>query len=127
MVVMIAAMAANRVIGREGKIPWDLPEDRERFRTLTMGHILVMGRRTWEEIGHPLPERITYLVSSTLHVQQENVFTVSSLTEAVRQAGAAYPDKTIFLSGGASLYQEGMGLAERIYLTVLDREVEGDT
>ncbi len=127
MVVMIAAMAANRVIGREGKIPWDLPEDRERFRDLTMGHILVMGRRTWEEIGHPLPGRITYLVSSTLHVQQENVFTVSSLTEAVRQAAAAYPDKTIFLSGGASLYQEGMGLAERIYLTVLDREVEGDT
>ncbi len=127
MVVMIAAMAANRVIGREGKIPWDLPEDRERFRALTMGHILVMGRRTWEEIGHPLPGRITYLVSSTLHVQQENVFTVSSLTEAVRQAAAAYPDRTIFLSGGASLYQEGMGLAERIYLTVLDREVEGDT
>ena len=127
MIAMIAAMAANRVIGRDGKIPWHLPEDMERFRERTMGHVVVMGRRTWEEIGHPLPGRMTYLVSSRLHIKEENVVTVPSLTEAIREAEEKHPDKTIFLCGGASIYQEGLALAERIYLTVLDREVPGDT
>ena len=86
MIAMIAAMAANRVIGRDGKIPWHLPEDMERFRRRTMGHVVVMGRRTWEEIGHPLPGRMTYLVSSRLHIKEENVVTVPSLTEAIREA-----------------------------------------
>ena len=127
MIAMIAAMAANRVIGRDGEIPWHLPEDMERFRKRTMGHVVVMGRRTWEEIGHPLPGRMNYLVSSSLLIQEENMNTVTSLAEAIRQARENHPDKTIFLCGGASIYQEGMALADRIYLAVLDREIPGDT
>lgn len=127
MIAIIAAMAANRVIGRDGKIPWDLPEDMKRFRELTMGHVVVMGRRTWEEIGAPLPGRIICLVSSSCHIQEETIFTVSSLPEAVQQSESRYPDKHIFLCGGASIYREGMALADRIYLTVLHREEEGDT
>ena len=127
MIAIIAAMAANRVIGRDGKIPWNLPEDMERFRELTMGHIVVMGRRTWEEIGEPLPGRVTCLVSASSDIRRENMFTAASLPEAVRQANRMYPERHIFLCGGASIYQEGMRLADRIYLTVLDRAVQGDT
>lgn len=127
MIAIIAAMAANRVIGRDGKIPWHLPEDMKRFRELTMGHIVVMGRRTWEEIGKPLSGRVTALVSTSCQIQTETMFTVPSLAEAIRQSKNIYPDKDIFLCGGETIYKEGMMFADRIYLTVLDREVEGDT
>lgn len=127
MIAIIAAMAANRVIGRAGKIPWHLPEDKKRFRELTMGNVIVMGRRTWEEIGRPLPGRVTALVSATCQIQAEEMFTVPDLEEAIRRSRDIYPDKDIFLCGGEAIYKEGMSLADRIYLTVLDREAEGDT
>lgn len=127
MIAMIAAMAANRVIGRDGKIPWDLPEDRKYFRELTMGHVLVMGRRTWEEIGGSLPGRTTCLVSAAKKEQKDGILTARSVKEAVNLAQKTCPQKNIFLCGGTGIYREGMGLAERIYLTVLDCEIEGDT
>lgn len=126
-VAMIAAMAANRVIGRDGKIPWDLPEDREHFKRLTMGHVIIMGRRTYEEIGRPLPGRITYVVSTTITIDEKNCHTATSLTAAIEHARRNYVDKKIFLCGGARIYEEGMPLADEIYLTVLDEEIEGDT
>ena len=103
-IAVIAAVAKNHVIGRAGRIPWDLPEDRAHFRELTMGNIIVMGRRTYEEIGHPLPGRITYILSSTRWTEEENC-----------------------ICGGATLYQEALPLADRIYLTELSWEVAGDT
>ncbi len=120
---IIAAVAKNHVIGRAGRIPWDLPEDRAHFRELTMGNIIVMGRRTYEEIGHPLPGRITYILSSTRWTEEENCHTVSSLSEVLGRE----PDRDIFICGGASLYQEALPLADRIYLTELSWEVAGDT
>ena len=81
MIAIIVAMSENRVIGREGKIPWDLPEDRKKFQMLTMGNAIVMGRRTYDEIGHPLPGRMTYLLSGTKKVELENCHTVQSLEE----------------------------------------------
>ena len=125
-VSMIAAMAANRVIGRGGKIPWDIPEDREHFKKLTLGHVIIMGRRSYEEIGRPLPGRITYVVSNTITINEENCHTATSLTAAIEHARKNYADKKIFLCGGARIYVEGMPLAEEIYLTVLDEEIEGD-
>lgn len=123
MIAVIAALAKNRVIGRGGQIPWDLPEDREHFRRLTWGHIIVMGRRTFEEIGQPLPGRMTYLISSTLRVEQENCHTVTSLSEVLdRERG-----KDIFVCGGAMLYEEALTVAERLYLTELDWAERGDT
>lgn len=122
-IAIIAAVAKNRVIGRDGHIPWDLPEDRRHFRELTEGHMIVMGRRTYEEIGHPLPGRITYLVSSTSRVEEENCHTVTSLEEVLRRE----PDRKIFVCGGAMLYQEALPLADRLYLTELSWEEEGDT
>lgn len=123
MVAIIAALAKNRVIGKAGKIPWDLPEDREHFRKLTMGHIIVMGRRTYEEIGHPLPGRKTYLISSTLRVEEQNCHTVKSLSQVLEKEKGEH----IFICGGAMLYEEALPLADRLYLTELDWEEEGDT
>lgn len=123
MVAIIAALAKNRVIGKDGKIPWNLPEDREHFRKLTMGHIIVMGRRTYEEIGHPLPGRKTYLVSSTLRVEKQNCHTVKSLSQVLEKEKGEH----IFICGGAMLYEEALPLADRLYLTELDWEEEGDT
>lgn len=122
-IAIIAAMAKNRVIGRAGRIPWDLPEDRRHFRELTEGNVVVMGRRTYEEIGHPLPGRTTYLVSSTYRIEQENCHTVTSLGEVYDRE----QDHRIFICGGAMLYQEALPLADCIYLTELSWEVEGDT
>lgn len=123
MLAIIAAMAKNRVIGKDGRIPWDLPEDRAHFREVTMGHAIVMGRHTYEEIGHPLPGRRTYLVSSGLYIEEENCHTVTSLEEALeREAG-----RDIFICGGAMLYQQALPLVDRIYLTELSWAVEGDT
>ncbi len=122
-IAVIAALAKNRVIGRDGRIPWDLPEDRAHFREITMGPVIVMGRHTFEEIGQPLPGRITYLLSSTKQVEEENCHTVVSLAEVLRRE----PDRDIFICGGASLYREALPLADRLYLTELSWEVEGDT
>jgi len=123
MVALIAAMAKNRVIGKAGKIPWNLPEDMAHFRELTMGHVIVMGRRTYEEIGHPLPGRRTYLISSTMQVEDENCHTVLSLQEVLKRE----KDNDIFICGGAMLYREGMEVADRLYMTEIDQEIEGDT
>lgn len=127
MIAIIAAMAKNRVIGRDGKIPWHLQEDRKHFREMTMGQVVVMGRRTWQEIGAPLPGRVTALVSTTCRIQTDEIFTVPSLEEAIRQSAKRYPDRDIFLCGGAAIYREGMAFADRIYLTVIDGGAAGDT
>lgn len=123
MIAMIAAMAKNRVIGRDGHIPWDLPEDRAHFKELTMGNVIVMGRRTYEEIGRPLPGRTTYLISSTLRMEEEEFHTAASLQEVICRES----ERDIFICGGAMLYQEAMDIADRIYITELLWEVEGDT
>lgn len=123
MIAIIAAVAKNGVIGKDGKIPWNIPEDMEHFKELTMGKNIVMGRITYEEIGHPLPGRMTYLVSSHLKVEEENCHTVSSLTEALECAGM----EDVFICGGASLYREGMDFADTLFLTEIQKEVAGDT
>ena len=104
MIAIIVAMSENRVIGREGKIPWDLPEDRKKFQMLTMGNAIVMGRRTYDEIGHPLLGRMTYLLSGTKKVELD-----------------------IFICGGASVYEEALRNTDKIYVTKLLEKVEGDT
>jgi dihydrofolate reductase len=132
MIAIIAAVAKNGVIGKNGKIPWHLPEDMKHFRELTTGNVVVMGRRTYEEIGHPLPNRINYLISSTICVEEETCRTVTSLTEAIKLAqseiiSSGKMHRDIFICGGRRLYEEALPLADRLYLTELSCSVEGDT
>ena len=123
MIAIIAAYAQNRVIGRDGRIPWKIRGEQARFRELTLGQAVVMGRRTYEEIGHPLPGRMNFVVSSTKNFDAENCQTVASLAEAIALAG----DRDLYVSGGAKLYAEALTVAEKMYITEIHREVEGDT
>lgn len=124
MINIVAAVARNGVIGRNGTLPWDFPEDRAYFRQLTTGGVLIMGRRTFEDIGRPLPGRVTIIVSKTLHIETEPLRTASSLDEALRMAQPL--QKEIFLCGGADIYRQGMALADRLYLTEIEDAYRGD-
>lgn len=117
-VAIIAAVADNGVIGFGGRIPWRLSSDMRHFRGLTTGHTVVMGRRTYEEIGKPLPERRTIVVTSRA---LEGVETADSVAAALARA-----DGTVFLAGGASIYAEGLRLADVAHITRVHAEREGD-
>ncbi len=119
---IIAAMSANRVIGRNGKLPWRLPADLARFKSLTTGHCLLMGRKTFESIGRPLPGRTTVVISRRRDYAPGGVLVAHSLEDALRMATG----EEVFIAGGAQIYRQSLGRADRLYLTVLDREFEGD-
>lgn len=123
MVALIVAYAKNRVIGNQGVIPWKIKGEQKRFRELTTGNVVVMGRRSFEEIGRPLPNRMNIVVSSTKDFTGENCCTVKSLKEAIRLAG----NRDIFISGGAGLYKEALPIVEKMYITEIEKEIEGDT
>ena len=125
---IIVAVAENGVIGRGGQLPWHLSADLQRFKRLTMGHTIIMGRRTWESIGRPLPGRRTIVVSRQLdyRIDAADVTTATSLGEAL-QAAAASGDDDAFIIGGAELYREGMLRADRLHVTRVRANVEGDT
>lgn len=117
---IIAAIARNRVIGREGKLPWHLPDDLKRFRRLTIGHTVVMGRKTWESIGKPLSRRRNVVVSSTPLTGVERC---STLTEALALLEG---EERVFIIGGGSLYAQVLDRADELYLTLVHRTVDGD-
>ncbi|MBQ8207562.1 MAG: dihydrofolate reductase [Clostridia bacterium] len=123
MIALIVAYDKNRVIGNKGRIPWNIPGEQKRFRDLTLGNIVIMGRRTFEEIGRPLPGRTTIVISKSADFTGENCYTARSLSEAINIAD----DRNIFISGGAALYSEALPLCEKLYITEIDCEFEGDT
>ncbi len=123
IISIIAAMAENRVIGRDGAIPWDIPDDRRRFRELTMGHPIIMGRKTFESIGRPLPGRRNIILTRLPEYRREGCCVVHSLADALAAAGGA---DEVFICGGEELYRLALPLADRIYLTVVHRCCAGD-
>ncbi|MCR4962032.1 MAG: dihydrofolate reductase [Lachnospiraceae bacterium] len=127
MIGLIVAYAKNRVIGNKGQIPWRIKGEQRRFRELTTGNVVIMGRRSYDEIGHPLPNRNTIVVSKTANYEAENCVTVGSLTEAIELAKTKWPDMNIYLSGGAGIYREGLDLADKLFITEVELEPEGDT
>ncbi len=125
-VFIIAAVAKNGVIGRAGKLPWHLPEDLKRFKQLTTGHAVVMGRKTWESIGKPLPGRRNIVL--TRHADYplpSGVARYASLDAAVAACRAA-GEKTVFVIGGAQVYSEAFPYADGMYLTQIEQDAEGD-
>ena len=122
MLALIVAHARNRVIGRGGRLPWTIPGEQHRFRDLTMGNTIIMGRVTYEEIGRPLPGRLNIVVSRTQHYEGENLLTASSLNEAIALAG----DRDAYVSGGARLFAEALPLVDVMYITEIDADVDGD-
>ena len=130
VIAMIAARARNGVIGRDGTLPWRLPEDLRFFKRVTMGKPVLMGRRTWQSIGRPLPGRTNIVVSRDPAFRAPGAVLASDLAAglaaaraAAREAGAA----EIMVIGGAALYAALLPQAGRLYLTEIDAEIEGDT
>lgn len=123
IISLIAAMARNRVIGHAGKIPWKLPADMKYFHLMTMRKPVIMGRKTFESIGHALPGRLNIIMTRDplSHVQECRMAT--SREDALAIAGDT---KEVMVIGGEGIYKEFLPLANRIYLTVIDTEMEGD-
>lgn len=123
-------MAENRVIGRNNSLPWHLSEDLKYFKATTMGHSIIMGRKTWESIGRALPGRTSIVVSTNEDYEAPGAKVVNSLPEAIRLAESiSIIDGTeeAFVIGGAGLYAAALPYAQRFHLTKVHAEVEGDT
>ncbi|KQT37753.1 dihydrofolate reductase [Methylophilus sp. Leaf414] len=120
---LIVAHADNRVIGHNNQLPWHLPEDLKRFKKLTMGHHIIMGRKTYESLGRLLPGRTTVIVTRDLDYKVEGAKVVHSIPEAL---AACAGDSEPFLIGGAELYLQGLPVVTRLYLTRVFSEVRGD-
>lgn len=120
---LIAAVARNGVIGRDNTLPWHLPEDLKRFRALTTGHHIIMGRKTYESINRLLPGRTTIIVTRNPDYHVPGALTAASLEQAVELCG---DDEEVFLIGGAELFKDGFHLGDKVYLTEIDAEFAGD-
>lgn len=121
---LIVAMSENGVIGRGNDLPWHLPADLRRFRRLTMGHHIIMGRKTYESIGRPLPGREMIVISRQPHYSAPGATVVSNVAAALAAAAA---DDEAFIIGGAAIYRQAIPRVKRIYLTQIHASVEGDT
>lgn len=124
-ITIVAAVAANGVIGRNGGLPWHLPEDQDRFKRLTTGHVLVMGRRTYESIGRALPGRINVVVTRQPGWRADGVDVAASL-DAALEASATHGSH-VFVVGGSEIYRLALPLADAMALTMVDDCPDGDT
>ncbi len=136
MISAIAAIGKDRVIGRKGQLLWPIPDDLKRFKELTVGHPVIMGRKTYESIfemrGKPLPGRPNIVITRSPGdfkdnpaYQFENVFLAASLDDGIRNAKEMDPDE-VFICGGGQIYEQALPLTDRLYLTLIDDEKEGD-
>ena len=123
-IILIAAMAANRVIGRNNTIPWHLPGEQKRFKEITWGHTLIMGRKTHESIGRPLPGRRNIIITRNPDYRAEGCDIAHSLQDAYQMSS---PAQRVFNIGGEQLYRQGLDHADKLILTVLQKDIDGDT
>lgn len=120
---LVVAMSRNGVIGRDNRLPWRLPADLAFFKRVTMGHPVIMGRKTYESIGKPLPGRLNIVVTTNPDYQAPGCSVAHSMQEAYSQAGDA---AEVAIIGGSAIFAEALPAADVIYLTEVDAEVEGD-
>ncbi len=125
---ILVAMAKNRVIGKNNALPWHLSADLKHFKALTMGHPIIMGRKTYESIGRPLPGRTNIIMTQQKSYQVAGAITVNSIDDALKvcQKGVG-GNSEVFLIGGAALYRKTLGLCHRIYVTEIYQDFDGDT
>lgn len=120
----MAALSRNRVIGRNNQLPWHLPADLRFFKQVTMGKPLLLGRKTWESIGHPLPGRSMIVMTQEQDYCAQGCTVVHSLAEGLTIAGHA---EEVMVIGGASLYAQALPIADQLYLTRIEADIAGDT
>ncbi len=127
MISAIVAMAKNGVIGKKGKLPWYLPAELAHFKELTMGHPIIMGRRTHESIGRALPGRSNIIITHDKNYQAaEGCQVVDSLNGAIKTAKTKPGDEEVFIIGGEQVYKEALPKLDRVYLTKVDAGIKGD-
>lgn len=124
LISMVAAMAKNRVIGKDNQMPWHLPADLKHFKSVTMGKPVVMGRKTFESIGRPLPGRQNIVISRDKNYMAEGCDTATSIEQAIALAGDI---EELMIIGGGFLYSQMLPKADKLYLTFINLEVDGDT
>ena len=124
MIGLIVARSINNVIGKKGRIPWRIEGEQKQFKELTTGNIVVMGRKSYEEIGHPLPNRTIIVVSKTKKFEGENLITASSVKEALEFAQSDCKKRDIFFAGGYGIYKEAIPLVDIMYITEVEITVE---
>ena len=125
LISAIVAMASNRVIGNRGDIPWKIPGEQKKFKEITLGHSVIMGRKTYESIGRPLTGRTNIVITRQSDYRAAGCIVVHDLDSAFQSCPPQ--EDEVFICGGGQLYQESLPVTDRIYLTVLPREVSGDT
>ena len=126
MINIIAAITHPAgVLGKDNKLLWHIPEDLKRFKALTTGHPIIMGRKTFESIGRPLPNRTNMVISRSKNIAIPEIITCASLEEAIVEAKKI--DDEIFIIGGGQIYEQALPLADKLYLTLVHAEFEGDT
>lgn len=127
VICSIAAMARNRVIGRDNQLPWHIPEDLKFFKDKTMGRAMIMGRKTFESLGKPLPKRTNIVLTRDTSFKPEGVFVFQKIEDALKfiepKVGR---DEEVFIIGGGEVYKQTMSLVQRLYLTMIDLEPQGD-
>lgn len=123
IISLIAAMGKNRVIGKDNSLPWKLPADMKRFRELTLGKSVMMGRKTFESIGKPLPNRTNIILTRDKNYKAEGCVVVHSAEEALK---AAKGSGEIMIAGGEQIFKEFLEKADRMYLTFIDKDFDGD-
>ena len=125
---MIAAIASkNRAIGKNNELIYHISEDLKRFKKITSGHIVIMGRKTFQSIGKPLPNRINIVITRNPNFYEENVIVTHSLDEALHLAELKAPDDEVFIIGGGQIYKEAIGKADKLYLTIIEGNPDADT
>lgn len=125
MIGLIVARSKNNVIGKNGQIPWRIKGEQKQFKELTTGNVVIMGRRSYEEIGKPLPNRVNIVVSGSKVFEGENLITVDSLQGALEIAKQKYPEKNVYIAGGYRLFEEALPLVDKMFITEVDLVVEG--
>ena len=124
IISIVVAVSENGVIGKDNKLIWHLPVDLKFFKDKTSGHHIIMGRKTYESVGRPLPNRVNIVISRSADYIAEGCIVVNSIKEAI---GAVVDDSEVFICGGAEIYKEALDVADRMYLTRVHHEFEGDT
>lgn len=123
MINLIVAVSKNGIIGKDGKIPFFYPADKQYFKEITTNKVLIMGRKTYEEINHPLKDRFIIVLSKTKNFNDNGIITLTSLDEALKYV----KDKEVFIAGGRKLYEEALKIAQYLYITEIDEIYDGDT
>lgn len=123
---VVAAIGKNRELGKDNKLLWHIPEDMQHFKTITWGHPVIMGRKTFESIGKPLEGRTNIVITKNKNYKPENVLVAHSLEEAI-SIGESRDEKEIFIIGGGQIYHLALKFADKLYLTVVDGTFEADT